>query len=65
MQAAAIPNLSLPGLTRQSIPSQKRLAKKMDPRVKPAGDAGGGVMPAAAIPNPSLPGLTRQSILFK
>jgi hypothetical protein len=30
---------SLPGLTRQSIFSQKLLAKMMDPRVKPAGDA--------------------------
>jgi hypothetical protein len=26
------------GLTRQSIASQELLAKKMDPRVKPAGD---------------------------
>jgi hypothetical protein len=31
--------LSLPGLTRQSISSQENFdAKKMDPRVKPAGD---------------------------
>jgi hypothetical protein len=30
---------SLPGLTRQSIRLRKKLvAKKMDPRVKPAGD---------------------------
>jgi hypothetical protein len=29
---------SLPGLTRQSIIFEKRLAKKMDARVKPAHD---------------------------
>ena len=29
---------SLPGLTRQSILFARSLAKKMDPRVKPAGD---------------------------
>jgi hypothetical protein len=34
---ALIPRLSLPGLTRQSI----FLRRKMDPRVKPAGDACG------------------------
>jgi hypothetical protein len=31
--------VSLPGLTRQSIIFAKHLAKRMDPRVKPAGDA--------------------------
>ena len=35
---------SLPGLTRQSISFAKPLAKKMDPRVKPARDACGGAM---------------------
>src|SRR5262249_35729511 len=35
------PQSSLPGLTRQSIIFAKKFAKKMDPRVKPAGDAFG------------------------
>jgi len=38
--AAATPQLSLPGLTRQSIspPATVRASGVMDPRVKPAGD---------------------------
>jgi hypothetical protein len=33
----------LPGLTRQSILLRRLLAKRMDPRVKPAGDESGKV----------------------
>ena len=55
------------------LPSKKVLAKMMDPRIKPAGDATARRAQCASLIAPyaralsklSLPGLTRQSIPFE
>jgi hypothetical protein len=49
---AIVSRSSLPGLTRQSIKLQNILAKKMDPRVKPAGDSGVWFASAKSMQNP-------------